>query len=158
MIKKGNNFKPSLLDRLMDETTENVHGSAPDQTWNFNRIMATVGRDIENLLNTRRSITYVPDSLREVTASVFSYGLPDYTSTNPSTLSVQTQLRLEIEKTITRFEPRLKKVSVEVAPPDGLGRNLKFRIMGVLVLERLAEPVTFDTTFDSNRSSYSIKK
>ena len=158
MIKTGNNFQPSLLDRLMDENTENIHGSAPDQAWSFRRIMATVGRDIENLLNSRRSITCIPDSLREVAASVFSYGLPDYTSRNPSTLSVQTQLRLEIEKTITRFEPRLKKISVEVAPPDGLGRNLKFRIKGVLILELVAEPVTFDTTFDSNTSSYVIKR
>lgn len=119
--------------------------------------MAAVRRDLENLLNTRRSILTPPATFGEVNSSLFTYGLPDFSSRNPTQVSVMDQLRLEIVKTVSRFEPRLKNVSVSVDSQDN-NRDLRFRISAVLVVDPISEPVVFDTSFDLNRSSYSILK
>ncbi len=158
MRKTTQTFQASVLDRLIDNEPDNSRESARYRIASFSQVMASVRRDLENLLNTRRSIITPPKACREVIDSFFVYGLPDYTSQNPSTLSVQSLLRLEIERTIAQFEPRLKKVAVKIVPPEDGNRHLKFRISGILVVDELAEPVTFNTTFDSNRSTYSIKK
>ncbi|MCX5883083.1 MAG: type VI secretion system baseplate subunit TssE, partial [Deltaproteobacteria bacterium] len=115
-------------------------------------------RDLENLLNARRHILVPPVSYREVNNSLFVYGLPDYTSRNPGNASVRSQLRLEIEKTISRFEPRLKNVAVHIDSRTASTRDLGFRITAVMVVNPISEPVSFDTTFDLNRSKYSIIK
>jgi len=106
----------------------------------------------------RRHILVPPVSCREVNNSLFVYGLPDYTSRNPGNASVRSQLRLEIEKTISRFEPRLKNVTVHIDSRSANARDLGFRITAVLEVNPITEPVTFDTSFDLNRSKYSILK
>jgi len=117
-----------------------------------------VVRDLENLLNTRRQILPVPASYKEVNNSVFMYGIGDFTSENPRSPSVRRQLRQDIEKTISRFEPRLKNVTVRLEEDIEAGRNVRFRISGMLVVESETEPVTFDTYFDTNRGEYVIEK
>lgn len=122
------------------------------------RVKAMVIRDIENLLNTRRRILSVPVAYKEVNHSVLMYGLSDFTSENPQSPSVRQRLRQDIEKTISRFEPRLKNVTVRLEDDMVRGRSLRFRITGLLVLESEAEPVSFDTYFDNNRGEYVIEQ
>jgi len=69
---------------------------------------------------------------------------------------VKQQLRQDIEKTLSRFEPRLRNVSVQFEAPHPNERNLRFRIIGLLVVDPIREPVTFDTLFDINRSQVTI--
>jgi type VI secretion system protein ImpF len=126
--------------------------------FDITRIKAMVVRDLENLLNTRRQILPVPASYKEVNNSVFMYGVGDFTSENPRSPSVRRRLRQDIEKTISRFEPRLKNVTVRLEEDVEAGRNLRFRISGLLVVEPETEPVTFDTYFDTNRGEYVIQK
>ena len=68
------------------------------------------------------------------------------------------QLRLELEKVINRFEPRLHNVTVRIQDSAGNERNLKFKITGLLFADPVTEAVTFDTIFDVNRCEYSIVK
>ena len=147
----------SILDRLLDEEPGNSQESVQHRAVDFRRIMVCVRRDLENLLNTRRFILPLPASFTEVSNSLLVYGLPDFSSRNPTQISVMDQLRLEISKTISRFEPRLKNVTVMVDSP-GNNRDLRFRISAVLVVDPISEPVVFDTSIDLNRSSYSISK
>ena len=122
------------------------------------QIKASVVRDLENLLNTRRHIFSPPVAYREVNNSLFVYGLRDFTAQSPKSVSVRQQLRQDVEKTISRFEPRLKNVTVHLETPTEKERNLRFRISGLLVVEPVAEPVSFDTYFDVNRGQYVISK
>lgn len=126
--------------------------------YDITRIKAMVVRDLENLLNTRRNILPVPASYREINNSVFMYGIGDFTSENPRSPSVRRRLRQDIEKTISKFEPRLKNVTVRLEEDLEAGRNLRFRISGLLVVEPEIEPVSFDTYFDTNRGEYVIHK
>jgi type VI secretion system protein ImpF len=157
MLGQSEHVQASILDRLLDDEPDNSQESVQYRTVDFRQIMASVRRDLENLLNTRRFILTPPASFSEVANSLLVYGMPDFSSRNPTQVSVMDQLRLEIVKTISRFEPRLKNVKVMVDSP-GSHRDLRFRISAVLVVDPISEPVVFDTSFDLNRSSYSISK
>ncbi|MCP4670617.1 MAG: type VI secretion system baseplate subunit TssE, partial [Desulfobacula sp.] len=122
----------------------------------FRKIKSSVGRDLENLLNTRRYIFTPVETYSNTLKSLFVYGLPDFTTLNPNVLSAQSVLRMEIQKAITLFEPRLKKVNISIDSQSGDNGKLRFRISGLLQLDDIAEPVTFNTDFDRNRGEYSI--
>lgn len=157
MASEAEQIQASILDRLLDDEPGNTQESVRHRVVVFRELKASVRRDLENLLNTRRFILMPPASYTEVNDSLLSYGLPDFSSRNPTQVSVMDQLRLEIVKTISRFEPRLKNVNVVVDSKDHW-RNLNFQISAVLVFGPVSEPVVFDTSFDLNRSSYSISK
>jgi len=157
MVEKNEHVQASLLDRLLDDDPTNSKESVSYRAVDFRQIMSSVRRDLENLLNTRRFILSMPASFSELGNSLLVYGLPDFSSRNPTQVSVMDQLRLEIAKTIARFEPRLKNVNVTVGSA-GSRRDLRFRISAVLVVDPISEPVVFDTNFDLNRGSYSIAK
>ncbi len=149
----------SILDRLIDmELDSRVGEPAQYRNITYSQLRAMVERDLENLLNTRCFPNEIPDSCKELRKSVLVYGLPDFTSKNPSVPSVCTELRQEIERAIALFEPRLRNVTVRVESPARGERRVKFRINALLKLEEESEPVSFDTFFDSNRCEYSINR
>jgi type VI secretion system protein ImpF len=118
-----------------------------------------VERDLDYLLNTRCFPSEIPDSCTEVRKSLLLYGLTDFTSRNPSLPSVRTELRQEIERAIALFEPRLRNVMVRIENPASGERRLMFKISALLQIDDdRAEPVSFDTFFDSNRGEYSISR
>jgi type VI secretion system protein ImpF len=156
-MKHRQNTQAPILDRLIDKEPKVTHEPAREG-FSVGQIKDSVARDLENLLNTRRNIFVPPSLCREVNNSLFVYGLPDFTSRNPGNVAVRSQLRLEIEKTLARFEPRLKNVTVHVDPPSGINRELKFRITGVLFIDAISEQVVFDTNYDLTRSNYTITR
>lgn len=147
----------SILDRLVDREPDVVH-EPPQAGSSIGKVKDCVARDLENLLNTRRSIRVPSDLYREVRSSLFVYGLPDFTSRNPGNVMVRTQLRLEIEKTVACFEPRLKNITVTVDAPAGGKRELRFRITAVLVVAAISEQVVFDTNYDLTTNRYIIER
>lgn len=151
-------LQASLLDRLIDEEPGLSHEPVQYRLLSVSQIKASVIRDLENLLNTRRSAWTLPPAYKEVNDSLFTYGLKDYTSQNPRSPAARNQLRLDIEKTISRFEPRLQNLTVHLETHAPSERNLRFRITAMMVVEPVAEPVTFDTYFDVNRGEYIISK
>jgi type VI secretion system protein ImpF len=157
MSQKNRNAQASILDRLID----NDPGSSREPVQyrlSVGQIKDAVVRDLENLLNTRRQILLPPAEYREVNSSSLLYGLQDFTSKNPESPFVRQRLRQAVEQTISRYEPRLKNVTVQVETPNKSARDLRFRITAVLSVEPIAEPVTFDTYFDVSRSEYRISR
>lgn len=158
MNENQQNVQASLLDRLIDLDPGVSHESVQQRTFNLRQIKGAVVRDLENLLNTRRHILSPPAALTELNSSLLVYGLGDFTSQNPRSPTVKQQLRQDIERTISKFEPRLRNVMVQFESPNPNDRNLRFRISAVLVVDPIIEPVTFDTVFDINRSQVIISK
>ncbi|MGV8073227.1 MAG: type VI secretion system baseplate subunit TssE [Syntrophobacteraceae bacterium] len=158
MNENEQNASASVLDRLIDLEPGVSHEPVQRRTFGLRQIKAAVVRDLENLLNTRRHIISPPDALTEVNSSLLVYGLGDFTSHNPRSPTVKQQLRQDIERTISRFEPRLRNVTVQFESPNPNERNLRFRISGMLVVDPIREPITFDTLFDINRSHVIIAK
>lgn len=154
---RAKEIRASVLDRLVDLNPKVPGESARDRSFDVWQIKAAVVRDIENLLNSRRNILPVPAAYEQVTNSVFTYGLEDFTAENPKSPAVRHRLRRDIEKAISRFEPRLTNVTVRLEKGVEKGRSLLFRISGLLILGPELEPVSFDTYFDNNRGEFVIE-
>lgn len=151
-------IQTSILDRLVDEEPQARREPVRQRMIGVNQVRNAVIRDVEELLNTRRQILVPPAACKNLNSSLFTYGLRDFTSQNPRSPSVKQQLRYELERTIARFEPRLKNVVVHLDNLPENERNLRFRITGLLVVDPISEPVTFDTYFDINRGEYLIAR
>lgn len=157
MIRKNHpNAQASVLDRLVDTEPHLSREAVQRRLFDSEQIRASVAKDLENLLNTRRRITTPPSGLEEVNRSLHMYGLPDFSSENPKSPLFQRRLLQTIEQTIARFEPRLRNVTVRLDASAQRERVFSFRISGVLVVEPLSEPVVFDSYYDANRGNYVV--
>jgi type VI secretion system protein ImpF len=151
------NIRASLLDRLIDQEPEVTFEPVQYRLLDMRQIKAFVIRDLETLLNTRRTIYPPSAEFIELNKSVFIYGLRDFTSQSTKSTVLRKTLRQDIERSVARFEPRLKNVKIQL-DADQSGNSLRFRINALLVIEPETEPVQFDTVFDINRSEYVISK
>ncbi len=157
MRDRQENIQVSLLDRLIDDEPD-VSTEAPHTRGvNMRQVEKSLLRDLENLLNTRRNILEPPAAYGELTRSLYTYGLRDYTAENPNNPMVLQNLRREIAQSVALFEPRLKNVVVQI-DSSRERRVLSFRIAGTMVVESFAEPVTFDIQLDPNRGEYHISR
>ena len=152
------NLQASILDRLIDLEPGVSHEPVQHRFLSLGQAKASVVRDLENLLNTKRSILAPSAECKELSSSLFVYGLQDFTTQNPKSSMMRQQLRQQIERVIARFEPRLRNVKVSLEASTKSERNLRFRINALLFVDPVMEPVTFDSYFDVNRGEYLIAR
>ena len=77
------------------------------------------------------------------------FGIPDFALGRVQRPEQREELRLEIEDTIRRFEPRFLSVSVYLTDTqERLETTLRLRIDAVLHADPAPEPVSFDTLID----------
>ena len=107
-------------------------------------------------MNTRRAEDEIDPKYEEVSNSLVTFGVTDFTSHNLLNGIEQEGVRRSIERAIRLFEPRLTRVTVTLEAPDPLRPTLRFQISALLRL-RPAEPITFDATLyrDSRRIAVS---
>lgn len=145
-------LQPALFDRLSDdepnERTEprDRRFVAPKQ-WR-----ASVLRDLSNLLNAHALYGCgALDAYPRAEASVLNYGLRDVTGRALSSLDVAALAR-GIERALVRFEPRLARRTLRVAPlaSDGAaGRtSVTFLVEGDLWAHPHPERLYFKTELD----------
>jgi len=158
MNQNKQNLQASILDRLIDLEPGVSREPVQYRFLSIGQAKTSVARDLENLLNTKRSVLVPPTGCREVNSSLFVYGLQDFTSQNPKSPMVRQQLRQQIERVISLFEPRLKNVKVTLETSVQNERNLRFRVSALLVVDPVAEPVTFDTYLDVTRGAYAVSE
>jgi type VI secretion system protein ImpF len=109
----------------------------------------SVRRDLEALLNARRRWRSWPTRLTQLATSPMGYGIPDFASGAFSDARRREELRLEIEDTIRRFEPRFLSVRVQLIDnKEHLETMLRLRIDAVMHADPAPEAVTFDTLVD----------
>jgi type VI secretion system protein ImpF len=128
-------MQPSLLDRLIDQDPGVSREPVQYRQISYSQMKAAVARDLEYLLNTKCFSPEVPEGFKELNKSVYIYGLSDFTSRNPGSPFVRTELRQEIEKAIQIFEPRLHNVTVQIEETEGNSRQLRFKISALLVMD-----------------------
>jgi type VI secretion system protein ImpF len=158
MKESLDNLRACILDRLVDLDPGVSHEPVQANFTSIGQIKASLVRDLENLLNTKRQI-FMPSAIyRELNNSLFVYGLRDFTAQSLKSPSVRQQLRQDVERTISRFEPRLRNLTVQLDIPTQFDRNFRFRITGILVVDPIREPVSFDTYFDVNRGEYKVSQ
>jgi type VI secretion system protein ImpF len=146
-----------LLDRLTDAEPRVSVEPPSTQAQSLRQLKASLRRDLEALLNTRRTPVEPPPGARELPRSVFFYGLPDLTGLTAETAEQQQRLASLMESAIALFEPRLANVSVMAVPNPGPVRVLRFRVEATLRIEPAPERVFFDTTLYLASGSYEVE-
>lgn len=137
-----------LLDRLLDDEPK-IKSEAPmSRSTSLARLKTAVRRDLENLLNTRRTPDFIPEGSVEILRSVYYYGLPDITSMPANFLYEQNKLLQSIETAVKTFEARLDGVRVSLVPVAGQSRVLRFVIDGMLRIDPLPEHVVYDASIE----------
>jgi type VI secretion system protein ImpF len=137
-----------LLDRLLDDEPKVKSEGPMTRSTSLARLKTAVRRDLENLLNTRRTPDFLPEGCVEILRSVYYYGLPDITSMPANFLYEQAKLLQAIETVVKTFEPRLDGVRVSIGPVAGQSRVLRFVIDGMLRIDPLPEHVVYDASIE----------
>ena len=108
-----------------------------------------VRRDLEWLLNSRRSAEPPDEGLKELNRSTYVYGLPDLSALTMASTADKNRLVRQILATINLFEPRLMNVRlVMVETPDAGKKDVRLRIEAMLRMDPVPEPVSFDTVIE----------
>jgi type VI secretion system protein ImpF len=143
----------SLLDRLTTDSLQ-PHSGRGDR---MRELKASLCRDLTGLLNTRRAEQDFDSAYEESANSILTFGIMDFTAFNLRNRIDQETVRLSIERSIRRFEPRLTNVSVTVEDTDPARPMLRFEISAVIRINSYSEDVRFNAALyrDSRRVSVS---
>lgn len=145
----------SVLDRLLDNGEQAGAAGFSDELVLFREY---VRRDLEWLLNTRRTFLTASDDYPELQRSLYHYGFPDVTSLGRDSPDTRARLVTRLEETIATFEPRLTNVRVllqENAP--NARRELRFVVHGMLQVDPVPLRVSFDTVLDRSSGDVAVR-
>jgi len=148
----------SFLDRLIDEDPRSSSDPAMSYDESVRRLKASVLRDLEWLLNTRRGVDSDEELTPEVRQSVYNYGLPDVSSMGVDSPETHHQLVHGVEETVSLFEPRLSHVRARlVETPDGTVQELRIFIEATLEMDPNPERIAFDTVIDVSTGRFTVE-
>lgn len=148
-MQRTQGARPPLFERLTDEYPLVPVERQPFRILNKNELRESVRREITWLLNTRSPIPQF--MLEKQTPVTFNYGIPDlFTLFHP--LSPEKELKLcnLLERTISAFEPRIKRARVSFERYDTGSRSLMLRLDGTIVVENLVEQLSFTVVLFNN--------
>lgn len=152
---------PSLLDRLLDDRPEAREELASAESAVVRQLHESLRRDLQNLLNARRSLARLPDGCDELPTSLVNYGLPDLQSLEVREDHDVARLCRLIEESVQCFEPRLQGVRVRPIVDDQEGRRidrrLRFEIEAILVVEPIREAVAFASALDVTSGAFAVE-
>ena len=147
----------SALDRLIDQEPERKLEPPVTRAQSLRELKTALRRDLEWLLNTRRTIDASPASLKELERSLYNYGLPDVSSLYLRSTKDQALLLESIKAAIDIFEPRLMNIKVTLEPATDDTRVIRFAIEGLLRMDPAPEHVYFDTVLEPMSGQYQVK-
>jgi type VI secretion system protein ImpF len=146
---------PSVLDRLIDLEPKMREDTAITRSQSIRELKASLQRDLEWLLNTRRIAGQLPESAEQLRNSLYCYGLPEFTELSRG--SAPEVLAKHMESAIRAFEPRLANVRVSARPVEGLDRMAHFIIEAILLIDPVPERVAFDTALELTKGEYRVR-
>ncbi len=148
----------SVLERLIDREPGISSEPPPTRAQSVRLLKAALRRDLEWLLNARRTPEAVGREFKELEQSLFNYGVPDLSAINRESARDRNRLNRVIEQTLATFEPRLKKIKViPVESPSGAQHVLRFQIEGLLDMDPAPELISFDTVLQLSSGEYQVK-
>ena len=147
-----------VLDRLFDFEPQSRVEAPLTREQQLRQLKASLRRDLEWLLNSRRTPDPVPEAYRHLTDSVYCYGLPDTGSFALLSSREQQRFLRALESTLARFEPRLQTVRVSMQTPGPHTRVLRFHIDGLLKLDPVPERICFDTVLQLASGQYEVER
>jgi type VI secretion system protein ImpF len=120
-------------------------------------LKSQVARDLERLLNTRRcyddeDFTGFPMA----GASIFNFGIPDFSSKSLSSGIDRDQICLAMARAIERHDQRLRNVVVRLRDLQSEVHRLAFDIHAVLRVTGFQDSVSFGAQFDAAGLYYQV--
>jgi type VI secretion system protein ImpF len=148
----------SVLERLIDREPANQAEAPPTRSHSVRLLKASLRRDLEWLLNSRRNPEAAGSEYKELEKSVYNFGLADVTSLNWESNRDRVRLTRMIEQTLALFEPRVQRLKV-VPLESGSGPQhvLRFQIEGLLDMDPAPEHISFDTVLQLSSGEYQVK-
>jgi type VI secretion system protein ImpF len=147
-----------LLDRLIDDSPDRERDPPMSASETMQHLRHSVRRELEALLNARRRWRSPPRELTQLPSSPVGYGIPDFAAGVFNNQGERDRLRLEIEATIRRFEPRFLSVKVHLVDDEQrLDAALRLRIDAVMHADPAPEQITFDTIVDTVNDAVRIR-
>jgi type VI secretion system protein ImpF len=139
--------QPSVLDRLTDLEPRIAADPRTSYAESLRQFKATIQRDLEWLLNTRRTPEPVDEEYPELERSLYNFGVPDITSLSSDSVGDRELLLRQVEEALHLFEPRLENVKISMVELQGESkrRELRFVVEATLRLDPTPEQVMFDT-------------
>jgi len=148
----------SVLERLIDREPKISSEPPPNRAQSVRQLKASLRRDLEWLLNARRTPEAVGREFRELEHSLYNFGVPDITGLNRESSADRNRLARIIEQTVATFEPRLRKIKVlQLQAATGAQHVLRFQIEGLLDMDPAPELISFDTVLQLSSGEYQIK-
>jgi len=147
----------SVLDRLLDDDPSVSLDPPMTRAQSFRQFKASLRRDLEWLLNSRRTPEPVPDEVENASRSVINYGLPDLSTLNITFSGDRGRIVQMLETTVNRFEPRIANARVVMEPAVPAVRAIRFRIEGLMRIDPAPEHVSFDTLLELTSGEYEVK-
>lgn len=136
----------SLLDRLIDRDPDASGDRPMTRADSIREFKQGLQRDLDWLLNARRTDAPEAERFPELATSVYHFGLPDLTSMSRDSAATMTQLAAFVEEALATYEPRLTNVKVTVPPRgDSPLAEVRLQVEAVLRLEPNPERISFDT-------------
>jgi type VI secretion system protein ImpF len=151
------NVTLSVLDRLLDNNPETPADPPFTRSQSLRQLKTALKRDLEWLLNTRRTPEPVDDPSRELYRSLFNYGLPDFSGISVNSPQDRQKLVWMMESAVAIFEPRIQGVTVTMEQPTPNSRMVRFQIHGLLRIDPAPERVTFDTVLELTSGEYEVR-
>lgn len=149
---------PSVLDRLLDDAPDRSVDPPVSRGQALTELRRAVGRDLENLLNTRQRCKSPPSDLKELDRSLVNYGIPDFTGADMATVEKRNVFRAHVERLIRRLEPRFVEVAVRMLDNiDPADRTLRFRIEALMYADPAPEPIVLDSVLEPVSRSFSVR-
>ena len=148
----------SVLERLVDLDPSARTDPPQSRAQSVRQLKAALRRDLEWLLNTRQIAGGVPESYPQLEGTLYGFGLPDVSNLSAASIRDRNRLLRMLENTISSFEPRLSGVKVSlVESGSNNGRQLRFQIEGLLLMDPAPELVSFDTVLQLSSGEYQVK-
>ncbi len=142
----------SVLDRLMA-----VEEWPQTRAQSIRFFKESLKRDLEWLLNTRRSPVRELEAYPGARGTIVDYGLPDISSLGLTSASDHRQLRIAMEACVRNYEPRLMNARVTLEESDKLDRRLCFHIEAIIKMDPAPEEIAFDTVLELSSGEYKVK-
>ena len=147
---------PSIIDRLIEPRGEEA-ADLGSRGQSVRELEEAVRRDLQDLLNTRRTAIDGYPAESELAQSLYTFGLPELSAFNPTLPDHRRTLQDLIERTIRTFEPRLMDVKVTSIQADAnTGRGLRMSIEALLRVSPAPLPVTFDTVVKPGTGEWQV--
>jgi type VI secretion system protein ImpF len=144
-----------MLDRVVDPDSE---GTSWRRGYSVEQMIDAVRKDLEDLLNSHRTILDIPAEFAEVRRSIVAYGLPDPVTYEGAGPDAAKRICAAVEEAIAMFEPRLTDVRATPLKGDATKTlRLDFEIRATLRLDPAPE-VAFVTLLKLTTGEATIER